>query len=212
MEREVNIIDSISERIEGEGFDALTDPERYYWAIWWLEGEVNNGTFEQYFHNSSGELAHEALQGLKAVGARQMAAIFQTAIDLFPNSQVPKNREKRNQILDEFTPSQEVKLEKLSHAFTNYPDDLPFLLETYVKDHEEYFLGPRTLLEQWNARRARGADTHPQVVSEWDLDKEAAKDAQFTDRKCPICGQPAPNYRKTCKRCGYPYGRDIEQS
>jgi hypothetical protein len=211
MKREVSIMDSIGERIEAEGFDALTDPERYYWAIWWLESEANNGTFDQYFSNSSGELALEALQGLKAVGAKQMADIFQLAIDMFPSSQVPKDRQQRNKILDSFTSSEEERLEKLSHEFTDYPDDLPFLLNVYVKKHEEYFLGPKTLLEQWKARRARGANTQPQVVSKWDLDKEAAADAQFTDRKCPICGQPAPNYKKTCKRCGYPYGRELKQ-
>ncbi len=210
MKREVSIIDSVGERIEAKEFDALTDSERFYWAIWWLESEANNGTFDQYFHNSSGEWAHEALQGLKAVGALQMAAIFHKAIDLFPNSQVPKDSEKRNQILNSFTLSQEEELEKLSHSFTDYPDDLHTLLDTYVKNHEKYFLGPKTLLEEWNARRARGVDTRPQGVSKWNLDKEAATDAQFTNRKCPICVQPAPSYRKTCKRCGYPYGRAFE--
>lgn len=207
MKRETDIIDSIGERIEAEGFDALTDSERFYWAIWWLEAETNNGGFDQYFSNSSGELAHEALQGLKAVGAQKMADVFQKAIEIFSGSQVPKNREQRNIILDTFTSSDEVRLEQLSNEFTDYPDDLPSLLDEYVKKHEQYFLGPKTLLEQWNARRARGADTKPQGVSEWDLDKEAATDAQFTDRKCPICGQPAPNYKKICKCCGYPYGR-----
>jgi DNA repair exonuclease SbcCD ATPase subunit len=141
-----------------------------------------------------------------------MAAIFQAAIDLFPNSQVPKDREQRNQVLDAFTPSQEKRLEQLSRAFTDYPDALSSLLDTYVEEHEEDFSGPKTLMEQWNARRARGAETRPQGVSEWDLDKEATTDAQFTDRKCPICGQSAPNHRKTCRRCGYPYGRAVEQS
>src|SRR4051812_1617674 len=30
----------------------------------------------------------------------------------------------------------------------------------------------------------------------------AAKDARFTDRRCPFCGQPCPEYRRTCKHCG----------
>jgi hypothetical protein len=207
MKHEVDIMDSIYERIEAEGFDALTDSERYYFAIWWLEGEANNGAFDQYFGNSSGEFANEALQGLKAVGAHRMADIFEAAINLFPNSQVPTDREERNKVLDNFTPDQEQQLSKLTSEFTDYPDDLSSLLNAYVEEHQEQFLGPTTLLELWHAQRARGAETVPHRISNWDLEKEAEKDALYTDRKCPICEQPAPNYRKTCKRCGYPFGR-----
>lgn len=207
MKHEVDIMDRIYERIEAKGFDILTASERYYLTIWWLEGEANNGSFDQYFRNSSGEFAHEALQGLKAVGANQMADIFQTAISLFPNALVPIDREERNKVLDAFTPKRKQQLNKLSDEFTDYPDDLSSLLNTYVEEHQEQFLGPTTLLELWNARRARGADTVPHRLSNWNLEKEAENDALITDRKCPICEQPAPNYRKTCKKCGYPIGR-----
>ncbi len=211
MKSEIDIIDGVVERIESKGFDALTDAEQYYFAIWWLEGETNNGAFDQYFYNSSGELAHEALQGLKQVGAYRMADIFQAAISLFPNAHVPKEREQRNKILETFSTQQEESLNRLSSEFTDYPDDLESLLNAYVEKNEQYFLGPKTLLEMWHARRARGADTQPKGISEWDLEKEAAWDALYTDRTCPVCGQPAPNYRKTCKRCDYPHGRANEQ-
>src|SRR5690348_5542217 len=118
MKREIDLMESIGERIEAHGFDALTDAERHYYAIWWLEAEASNGAFDQYFRNSSGELAHEALAGLKAVGAHRMADIFQSALNLFPNAQVPADSEERNRILDAFTPQQEQQLDTLSNAFT----------------------------------------------------------------------------------------------
>ena len=211
MKHEVDILDRIYERIEADGFDALTDCERYYFAIWWLEGEAGNGSFDQYFCNSSGEFAHGALQGLKAVGAHQMAEIFEAAINLFPNAQVPTGKVERNKVLDTFTPAQKQQLDKLSGMFTDYPDDLALLLDNYVEEHQKQFLGPTTLLELWHARRARGADTVPHRISNWNLDEEAEKDALATNRKCPICEQPASNYRKTCKKCGYPVGRVIQQ-
>lgn len=111
MKREVGVIDSIRERIQAEGFDALTESERYYWAIWWLEGEANNGGFDQFFRNSSGELTEDALRGLTAVGAHRMAGIFQAAVDLFPNGQVPKNHQQGERIHDVFTPSQQARLD-----------------------------------------------------------------------------------------------------
>ena len=35
----------------------------------------------------------------------------------------------------------------------------------------------------------------------------AARDASITSRRCPQCGGPCPEYRKTCKGCGFEIGR-----
>ncbi len=207
MHHEVDIIDSIYERIEADGFDALTDAERYYFALWWLEGETNNGTFHQYFHNSSGDFAYDALAGLKAVGAHQMAALFQAAIALFPNGQVPKDQQQRQQLLDAFTPAQNEKLDQLSDAFTDYPDDLGRLLAVYVQEHAADFRGPKSLLERWHMRRARGADTRPPSVNPENLEKWLEEDARVATRLCPACGQPCPDWRIECRRCDYPLRR-----
>jgi len=202
MESDLDIIDGIGERVMTDGLDALTDPERYYLAISELEAEANNGSFDQFFSNSSGELTRDALDGLKAVGATSMAAIFQRAIDLFPNGDVPRDGDLR---------TQNEQLNDLSQAFTDYPDDLRTLLDQYARAHESEFFGPRTLLERWHARSARGAETRPPSVFKRDLDKEAIEDARLTDRKCPICAQPALEHRRICRRCGYPYGRAVRQ-
>ena len=45
---------------------------------------------------------------------------------------------------------------------------------------------------------------------EQDRKKRAAeKDAAITDRRCPKCGSPCPEYRKTCKACGFEVGRAV---
>jgi hypothetical protein len=35
------------------------------------------------------------------------------------------------------------------------------------------------------------------------------KDAAITSRRCPQCGSPCPEYRKTCKACGFEVGRAL---
>jgi hypothetical protein len=35
----------------------------------------------------------------------------------------------------------------------------------------------------------------------------AEKDAATPNRRCPRCGSPCPEYRKTCKACGFEIGR-----
>jgi len=39
--------------------------------------------------------------------------------------------------------------------------------------------------------------------------REAAKDVARTDRRCPQCGSPCPEYRRTCKACGFATGRAL---
>jgi hypothetical protein len=39
--------------------------------------------------------------------------------------------------------------------------------------------------------------------------REAEKDAGITSRRCPQCGSPCAEYRKTCKACGFEIGRAL---
>ena len=50
----------------------------YY--ISWFEGAVNNGGYNQYFSNSSGEYAVETLEALKLIGAKEIQANFEKAV------------------------------------------------------------------------------------------------------------------------------------
>jgi len=39
--------------------------------------------------------------------------------------------------------------------------------------------------------------------------RAAEKDVGTTSRRCPNCGSPFPEYRKTCKACGFEMGRAL---
>jgi hypothetical protein len=47
-----------------------------------LDSEVRNGGFYQYFTNSSGQIAYEALEDLRLIGAKNHALLVQQAIQL----------------------------------------------------------------------------------------------------------------------------------
>ena len=64
-------------------------------STWWLESEVRNGGFEQYFYNSSGHYAKDALEGLRRIGATAFAAIVRDALAVFPSGEPPKLRDER---------------------------------------------------------------------------------------------------------------------
>lgn len=50
------------------------------YATWLVDAEVNNGGFNQFFYNPSGELAGDALVGYELLGAEDYAAVMRAAI------------------------------------------------------------------------------------------------------------------------------------
>ena len=105
------------------GFSVLTAPEKVVFCLDKLEQEVNNGGFQQYFSNSSGDHAAETPAALRTLGAPQVASIVEKALKLFPDHQDA--------------------LAELDEAFLAYPEPLAQLERAYVRKHQELFLVPR---------------------------------------------------------------------
>lgn len=81
------------------GFDCLQQEEQETLALWWLESETLNGTLNQFFWNSSGDLAMLALAGLKKLTAPVTLAAFTSALAYFGDD-YPSNRELRMRKLE----------------------------------------------------------------------------------------------------------------
>ena len=63
-----------------EEFGRLSEPVQHLFAVWWCDSEVCNGGLYQFFYNSTGVLAPEALRGFRATGLGECAAIVETAV------------------------------------------------------------------------------------------------------------------------------------
>jgi hypothetical protein len=98
-----------------------------------LEADVNNGGFDQYYFNSSGNTAFAAAHALKKIGAPLMAEIVAQANSIFPNNSPPRDRYSRQEILEGLRTQHEEFLESLNARFFEYPEDLSALLFDYVK-------------------------------------------------------------------------------
>jgi hypothetical protein len=70
-------------RFEGTNFEDLDEVDQVLVTIWALEADVNNGGFDQFYFNSSGDLASFAPSALRAIGAQRMADIVEKANSLF---------------------------------------------------------------------------------------------------------------------------------
>jgi hypothetical protein len=126
-------------------FAQQSDPQKVFSTIWALEGEVNNGGFEQYFFNHSGETANYAPMALRTVGAMQCAAIVERALSTVSEEPLPLDTEQRREFMDALCDDVSETLDQLDQEFYTYPEELTKLLFAYVNTHPEVFGRP----EDW---------------------------------------------------------------
>ncbi len=65
------------------GFDGLPREERDFVILWALIAEVNTGSFHQYFFNSSGDTALEAMEACDRIGAEETLRILAGVLSVF---------------------------------------------------------------------------------------------------------------------------------
>lgn len=129
----------ISDKLQNIPFSELSHAEQVFYSIDYLQMEINNGGYDQYFFNSSGEFAHEALAGMREIGANLMADIHAKAMTVFPDSVVPKDRAERQKLLEQAGEKAEEMFDSLDSKFYEYSDPLEDLLLDYVKKNVDEF-------------------------------------------------------------------------
>lgn len=122
-------------------FEQLTRPEQVFYCVWELEAEVNNGGFEQYFSNSSGDYSLAIVDALQEIGAHQAATIVGRAINLLEGGVPLPDETARHARLEGLTASAREELARLDQEFYLYPDNLTNLLYAYVRQHQSEIAG-----------------------------------------------------------------------
>jgi len=123
----------------GDDMDKLTEPQKQFYYNQCLEREINNGGFNQYFINSSGDFSHKTIQSLIVIGANTTADILQKAIDQFPDKKVPQDRDERIELVEQIEETANEFWEKLDQKFFEYADDLNTLNLNFVKQNKADF-------------------------------------------------------------------------
>lgn len=124
------------------GFDGLSHPQKLYFAVVVLEGDVYNGGFQQYFFNDSGSYYTYAEEGLIALGAFQTLELLQEAKEvLFPYISVPVKIGERRRALptdpeaDSLTPGWSEKLDDLDKRYWADSESIALRLEAFGRNH-----------------------------------------------------------------------------
>jgi hypothetical protein len=91
------LIDIVYESEQGNRstYDALTGGQQMLWATMLLEGEVNNGGFNQYFFNTEGMYLEDAIRGFETFGSPAHAKLARQARNAYT-----KDRERINDARD----------------------------------------------------------------------------------------------------------------
>lgn len=109
------VIDNIYEQVgnnykkEFSNVQKLTKGQQAMFAVWWVEAEVNNGGFNQFYFNPSGQYAEMAEDGFQLFGASKFANLMRRA-----NKVYAENRER----LEEFDDG---TMESFSESYKDNP-------------------------------------------------------------------------------------------
>lgn len=101
------------------GFAGLLPFEKGHVGVFWVIGEVMNGGFDQFFGNSSGDLATYALSGLEAAGATDTHAILTEAMSLIPNGWCEDRSERCRRMAD----VSEHLFDAVTDRLVDFPED-----------------------------------------------------------------------------------------
>ena len=119
--------------IEGPAhLESLSRPIQVACLVHMLEAEVNNGGFDQFFINSSGQFAIQTLDALEAIGAPQTKELLQAALALSYPAGYPDDSSEHEETADDDA-TQEA-LHALDDKFCEYLEPLTDLVNQYLRN------------------------------------------------------------------------------
>ena len=120
-------------------FTKLNESQKLVLIIENLEREINNGGFNQFFHNSSGDFTHETVAALKTIKAFTTADIVSKAIAAWPKQTVPKDRTERQAMLGQIENKANETWNQCDEEFYKYQDDIAKLVMDFVRVNKSDF-------------------------------------------------------------------------
>ena len=141
------VIDNIYEQIgddykkELENVKKLTKGQQAMFSVWWVEAEVNNGGFNQFYFNSSGQYAEMAVDGFELFRATKHADLMRRA-NLIYSANQERLEEFNDGTMESFSESYENNpLNALDEEFyeLSKSESLNELRIKYIREHQTEF-------------------------------------------------------------------------
>lgn len=141
------IVDYVIHKLES-GLDkatilgSLSEGNRALWLTWIVEGEVNNGGFNQYYWNTDGRYSSEAVASFEFFNASQHAALMREANTVRGKEVATISEYEGKNTLEAFSESYKTsKLAPLDERFYSLTEDLSALRVARIRQSPELFTG-----------------------------------------------------------------------
>lgn len=135
----VSIYDDID--VYNNDLKNFSDSQRKILAVIWYDSEVNNGGHDQFLFNSTGMVWKDAYEGLKLIGAVQLAENFKKVIDMFGGT-VPFDRDERQEQSDKLCENEDFDdfRENDDFYYTCECEDVSELINDYIRNNPSEFV------------------------------------------------------------------------
>jgi Domain of unknown function (DUF4375) len=125
------------------GFQSLSHPNKLFYAVNLIKGQVFRGGFEMYFRTDSADSYEFALEGLSAMGATESLKLLISAKQLFfGENALPATEAERWDVLktveSNSQENQSNELDLIEHAFYKDLDELDERLRLFAMQHDLY--------------------------------------------------------------------------
>jgi Domain of unknown function (DUF4375)/HEAT repeats len=133
-----NPIQTAFENEKRSGFSQLPVPQRRLVLVVYLDGQVNNGGFEQYFFNASDD-AGEVAAALEDIGLAEAARTFRHAVSAFGKAGPSLDLDARRRQLEKLGTSGDERLEAANERWFALSADIQAPLYLYALKHKREF-------------------------------------------------------------------------
>ena len=122
------------ETVYNNDLKQFSQGQRQLLGIEWYLAEVNNGGHDQFYLNSTGIVWEDALNGLRTIGAAEIASILKESVQRF-GTPPSKDRTKRIQQLNQF----KVNFGGLDERLYSAQKSIESKMLAYIKSHRSEF-------------------------------------------------------------------------
>ena len=143
---EIEIIEAVgtiiwNKKEETDGFTDLSEGEKTFVFIDIFEGAMNEGGFQFFFENETGDYAREIVEAYKKIGATETANIIAKAIGLFGINNFSEDLETRIITIENLDEKVFSGWEDLDEIFFSeeQEEDVVALIVGYIKNNKSEF-------------------------------------------------------------------------
>ncbi len=129
---------------EGKDFDAyiasLPRPWRVIYTTFWLDCEVNNGGFHQFFWNTEGRWNRETEKDLETIRAEPFLELFREAKKIFEAHDYVEEKVSSGNSLEGFSVAyKEKRMGELESVYFKQKKKLPEFVGEYLKQNRALY-------------------------------------------------------------------------